>query len=564
MPSPTLRITCTSSALAGNPAWAPVSKLYRLDFGDFGDWPTALLGNTEDLVWLCFLSDLIPSHNPELADSDQHAQLLEPLLAALTQRLRNSTTPTVVAWSGYLLQNPIENARHASGWKRLRHTFEASLYALTEAYPALYVLNLDEELAPLGFKQAFDPRNFYSARCHLSQKGLRQTSQALATILKRIRTSACKVLVLDCDNTLWGGVVGEQGLAGLTLGTDGLGKAFADFQQCAAQLGQQGILLALASKNNENEVWEVFDQHPYMQLKRNDVVAWRINWQEKAQNIAEMAQELGLGLDSFVFWDDNPLEREKVRLTLPAVHTIEAPTDVLSWPELLRSLEQFARFTITHEDRHKTEQYRTRAQFVNELRSAPNTVSFLRAIELQPSMVALSPLHLARAEQLCAKTNQFNLRTVRYSQNELLVLLPRSICFLAHLKDRFGDHGIVGLCIARLFPQVAFLDTFLLSCRVLGRQLESWMLAQLVKQLQQRGIRWLLAEFRPSGRNTVAADFLAQHSLQTLPADAASCPQELRFALNTLDCTGALFFADLEQLKLPPLDIFTHEHPSPR
>ena len=182
-------------------------------------------------------------------------------------------------------------------------------------------------------------------------------AHGIAEIAERLTQPAKKVLVLDCDNTLWGGVVGEDGLDGIRLGEDGVGRAHQAFQESVLYWMNQGVLLTLASKNNEADVWEVFDKRPAMRLRRGDLVAWRLNWSEKSRSLEEMAEDFGLGLDSFLFWDDNPLEREKMRRSLPQVCVPEVPPDATLWPEMLLNLPELQRFRVTAEDRRKRSQY---------------------------------------------------------------------------------------------------------------------------------------------------------------------------------------------------------------
>ncbi len=283
--------------------------------------------------------------------------------------------------------------------------------------------------------------------------GLQAIASGIAAILMRTHTAASKVLVLDCDNTLWGGVIGEDGLGGIVLGQDGAGRAYQDFQRAVKRLEQSGTLLALASKNSESDVWTAFDKHPGMILKRADIAASAIAWNDKGAGLARIAETLGLGLDSMVFWDDNPLEREAVRGAFPQVAVPEPPGDVSDWAAFLDARSRwFQRFSGTAEDRGKSAQYQARAEFVREQRGASSESEFLSSLTLCPTALALGASVLGRAEQLCAKTNQFNLRTQRHSAAELKRLSedPNAVVFLAALKDRFGDHGIVGLVIARL------------------------------------------------------------------------------------------------------------------
>jgi FkbH-like protein len=371
------------------------------------------------------------------------------------------------------------------------------------------------------------------------------------------------VLVLDCDGVLWGDVVGEVGVGRILLGGDGLGRAHKDVQRAARRVARAGTILALASKNTAADVWEVFDRHPDMVLTRDDIAAWRIDWSEKAANLVEMAKDLDLGLESFVFLDDNPFEREKMRLALPQVTTLELPADVTAWPGLIDGLDLFARFDATAEDAAKAQQYRSRAAFADARRGAADQTSFLAGLDMQAVSAPLDATTLARAEQLAAKTNQYNLRNARHTAAELeaLAASPSTIAFLTRLKDRFGDHGAVGLTIARVAHDTAFLDSFLMSCRVLGRHLDAWMLARAAERLRDRGVRWLFAEFRDSGRNAVAADFLAAHGFARWTGPESD--PRFRKVADLSAIEGELYVADLDTLVIPHLDLFHDPEPQP-
>jgi FkbH-like protein len=554
-----LRLTATSFLLPGG-AWKPLTDRHAVDFGAYGDWPAVLAdpGQNSAITWVVFLDDLIGS---EAAAAGHAETVLAPVLQLLDSFLaRSPDKPLIVAWASPAAGSAIRDGKRPSWGRRLARQLEEALYTRAASCPALHILPLDEVFASAGRAQCYDSRNYYAARCRLSAVGLARLAESLSQVVDRIEQPARKVLVLDCDNTLWGGVVGEDGVAGLTLGQDGNGAAFADFQRVVRALAEQGTVLALASKNEERDVWEVFEKHPGMVLKREDFAAWRINWIEKAQNIAELAEDLGVGLDSLAFWDDNPIERAKVRAAVPQVHVFECPDQVINWPAALAASAEFARFELTAEDRRKTQLYKARAQFVTELNRETDQTGFLRSIALRPESLRIDAGGVARAAQLCAKTNQFNLRTVRHSAADLIRLGedPRVVAFLTRLIDQFGDHGIVGLTIARpsAASDAALLDTFLISCRVLGRHLEAWMLDACVRQLRQRGYRRLIGEFVPSGRNGMASEFLVEHGmvpLSALPPEEAASNAAV---VEGLARGGELYFADLHRFKIPYLDIY--------
>jgi len=553
----TLRVCGTSHLLPGNGGWTRLEPQWALVFGDFADWPSALMtAPAEALLWVLVLEDLLAPEGLEGLDEADLDDALSRLLAPLEARVDASTQPTVVAWTAWRPQSAIASARRPSSWSRAARRLEALLYRLAAQRPALHLLDLDAALAADGVEAAFDARNFYAAGCRFSRKGLARLAAAVEPVLQRIAAAPKKVLALDCDGVLWGDVVGEVGVGRILLGGDGLGRAHRDVQRAARRLSQAGTLLALASKNNAADVWEVFDRHPDMALTRDDIAAWRIDWTEKAANLMEMAKDLDLGLDSFVFLDDNPFEREKMRLALPQVTTLEPPADVTAWPGFIDSLDLFARFDSTPEDAAKAQQYRSRAAFADARRGATDETSFLGGLEMEAQSAALDATGLARAEQLAAKTNQYNLRNARHTAAELAALAasPNTIAFLTRLKDRYGDHGAVGLTIARIAGDVAFLDSFLMSCRVLGRHLEAWILSRLAVQLRDRGVRWLFAEFRDSGRNAVAGAVLTAHGFAPWRGADGDARRQALAGLSPID--GELYLVDLDTLIIPHLDLF--------
>ena len=562
-----VRITSTSNLLPGNDGWRSLADHYDLDFGEYGDWPQVLMSaEAAPVIWLCFLEDLVPPHivpDAAIDNAEPFDDLLRPLVQALGKRLADTAAPTLVVWSAWRPASPVRAARDGDPWRKLARHLDKTLNELAAGNAGLFLLALDDVLATSGLDACFDSRNFYAARCRLSRRGIEAMATAAAAVFARISEPAKKVLVLDCDNTLWGGIVGEVGMEGLVIGQDGMGQAFVDFQRAALSLKQQGTLLAIVSKNNENDVHDVFKNHPGMALNMADIAAWRVNWREKPDNVQALAKELDLDLDSFVFWDDNPLEREKMRHALPQVLTPEPPVDVTLWPGLLGAMDELASFTASAEDRRKTEQYRHRADFIAETETADNEHDFLVTINLRPHIQAIDRATKARALQLCAKTNQFNLRTRRHRDADLTQLIERAGdgAFLVNLEDRFGDHGLTGLVIAlpAATADIAFLETFLLSCRVLGRHLEAWMLKALIDILSHRGVDWLVAEYVPTKRNVIARNFLSDHGFIALSGLPPEDRDRVQAATAEMACGGEIYAANLSSLSIPHLDLFSHD-----
>jgi FkbH-like protein len=317
-----------------------------------------------------------------------------------------------------------------------------------------------------------------------------------------------KVAVVDLDDTLWGGVVGEVGVSGLTLGDEGVGLAFKDLQRELLKLHDAGIVLAVCTKNNAGDAEDGFT-HPEMVLRREHFAADRINWQDKATNLTEIAEELNLGLDSLVFLDDNPVERDWVRQALPEVCVPELPADPVDRPAFVAEATWFQTLDVTDDDRRRAASYRTQGVRRKAQASARSFEEFLASLEQE---VTLEPVHeatLARAAQLCQRTNQFNLTTRRHTLADLEAMLEDDAVELHTIavRDRFGDSGITGVAIVAFEGEDARIDTLLLSCRVLGRRVEDALLAFLAARARARGARGLVGEFVPTERNAQVADF---------------------------------------------------------
>jgi FkbH-like protein len=318
-----------------------------------------------------------------------------------------------------------------------------------------------------------------------------------------------KCVVLDCDNTLWGGVIGEDGLGGIKISDDYPGSCFRDFQQYVLTLRAQGVMLALCSKNNEADVWEVFDNHDRMVLKREHITAYRINWQDKPSNLMELAKELNIGLDSMVFIDDSAMEIGALRETLPMVTTITVPTESAALPSVVAAHRQFDRLNVTAEDRARSDmmsQERARRDIASTVLSKED---FIRSLELRVEVFPVTAATVERAAQLGNKTNQFNLTTRRRDLNEMTALIddPDWLVMAMRASDRFGDYGQVGLAIVDLRDKPAVIDTFLMSCRVLGRNVEESFLAALADATAARGIDQLEGRFIASAKNQMVAQF---------------------------------------------------------
>ncbi|WP_232790257.1 HAD-IIIC family phosphatase [Aeromonas sobria] len=409
-------------------------------------------------------------------------------------------------------------------------------------------LGLGRWLSESGRRNCVDERNRYLFSCPLSMQGLAELADWITARWMSDQTPVRKVLVLDCDNTLWGGVVGEDGLMGLTLGQDGSGKLYQAFQEAVLYWYRRGILLALCSKNEPDDVWRVFAQHGAMRLIPSQIAASAIGWGCKSQGLREIADSLNLGLDALVFWDDAPLERAEVRRVLPQVDVIEPPDEIWAWPNTLLAYEGFSR-TLSGDDFLRQASYLAMAD-AEQLRSeAGSERHFLATLSLRASLHPLGVDNLTRAEQLTHKTNQFNLACQRHMANEIVRLAQDGWCWLVSLQDCFAEHGLVGLVlIVKTSPTQAFLDTLALSCRVLSRGLENWLLTQVASQLRAAGVCELILGASTKERNGLALDWIA-----SLSVDCCENPDPARFPHE--NC----YRLALDNLNLPFVEFYHHE-----
>ena len=320
-----------------------------------------------------------------------------------------------------------------------------------------------------------------------------------------------KCLVLDLDNTLWGGVLGEEGVDGIHLGGDYPGKAFSYWQRALLQLSRNGVILAICSKNNMSDVDEVWEHNPHVVLKREHFAAMRINWQDKATNIDELARELNIGLDSMVFIDDNPAERELIRQRLPQVEVPEFPDKPYQLMPFFKMLvdKYFRVYTVTAEDRNKTEQYRANAQRRAEQARFADLDDYLYSLDIAIDVIPADEHNVPRIAQMTQKTNQFNLTTRRYTDADVTQFVGRGWrIYCMSVSDRFGDNGITGTIFLRpVDDETVAIDTLLLSCRILGKGIEEAFFKTVLNLMRLDGYRRVQALYIPTAKNAQTADF---------------------------------------------------------
>jgi FkbH-like protein len=393
-------------------------------------------------------------------------------------------------------------------------------------FPHQIPVNMDRVLAQVGLPAAADFRQFQLAKALYSIEFLKSYADHVAPVFFAVTGRMRKVLALDCDNTLWGGILGEDGDSQIQMSSSTRsGRIFREVQQILKGFRKQGVLLALCSKNNSEDVERVLTEHPDILLRHQDLVARKINWQDKATNLRQLSVELNLGLDSFVFMDDSSFELGLVKDELPEVACVKVPETLSDYPAVVRRLaREFFVLSHTVEDLRKTEMYRqeqargeTKARFAS-------LDDYLRSLGLVIRVTWNDAASVARAAQLTQKTNQFNLTTRRYTEADMARMLTEDGFVVATfaVSDRYGDYGITGLAIICIEPEgmVAYMDTLLMSCRVIGRNVERAFFDYLVDKLRAMGIAKLQAEYLKTPKNDQVSDFYDSLGFHTTVAEA--------------------------------------------
>jgi len=405
---------------------------------------------------------------------------------------------------------PMRSRTMGSDWN-FRKWVNLELGMSAPAY--VHICDLEFLASRYGGVNSRDERAWFESKQPGSSGFLVQVSRELAHIIASLRRPPKKVLVLDLDNTLWGGVVADDGMQGIEIGdTSPRGEAFKAFQKYIASLKDRGVLLAVCSKNDHARAMEPFEQHPEMALRPGDFVSFKANWEPKSENIRAMAAELNLGLDSFVFVDDNPAEIDIVRRFAPEVTTILLGPDPSAYATTLKDSRLFEPQTLTAEDAQRTDQYRSDAQRQALLASVTDMDAYLQSLEMEGAITEFTALDVPRLSQLINKSNQFNLTTRRRTEAEVEVLLndPAHACFSMRLKDRFGDHGLIAIVVCRLEGDTLEIDTWLMSCRVLKRQVEEEVVNEYMRLAALRGCAKVRGVFLPTAKNSMVRDLYAR------------------------------------------------------
>ena len=379
------------------------------------------------------------------------------------------------------------------------------LMRLSQQFPNLFICDIAGLQNKLGRDQMFAANVYTSTEMVLSIDALPYVASRVMDIVCAIKGQFKKCLILDLDNTVWGGVIGDDGLEGIQLGHGlGIGKAFTEFQMWVKKLKQRGIIICVASKNNEEIAKEPFEKHPDMVLKLDDIAVFQANWDTKVDNIRTIQQILNIGFDSMVFLDDNPFERNIVRENIAGITVPELPEDPAEYLEYLYSLNLFETASYSSLDKDRTKQYQVEAQRVSLSKTFTNEADFLKSLNMVSVVSGFTKFNTPRVAQLSQRSNQFNLRTVRYTDSDIEALAndPSVIDLSFTLEDKFGDNGLIAVVIMKpLDKETLFVDTWFMSCRVLKRGMENFTLNTMVEKAKAAGYKRIIGEYLPTPKN---------------------------------------------------------------
>ncbi len=398
-------------------------------------------------------------------------------------------------------------------------------FNLELSHHAVSILDVDQIAGLHGKQRWHDEVLWQAAKQYPTTEAIPLLARHAAAMIRASLGLTSKCLVLDLDNTLWGGIIGEDGINGIRLGGGPAGESYVAFQKYVQALQRRGVILAICSKNNEQDAKAPFQDHPEMVLKLDDIALFVANWQSKDENLRHIAATLNIGLDSIVFVDDNPVERNLIRSQIPEIEVIEVPQDPAGYTAALHRSLCFEAWTLTEDDRRRAASYQQNAKRSEQLAASGNVEDYLAGLEMHVELRPFDEANLARIVQLINKTNQFNLTTRRITEAECLALINRSDCYtqFMRLKDRFGDNGITGILIGFVEGDTLRIDNWLISCRVLGRRVEDAMLAAALNFAVERKCEFALGEYIPTPKNAQVSGIFEKYGFEKFVEQTFRC-----------------------------------------
>ena len=491
-----------------------------------GDMDRFAAEGIEQVVLIYFLDSLMPSLETCLPRLD--ADLIQAKEAEFQSRVQLTLAAAdkfeVIYISTLHRVTKSSNQSSPDAVDELVARLNAELRKEAALHVNVRIIDAQKLITEVGAQAAFDARFYFRSMAPYTARYFDAFAAAIASASRGFGSYFLKMLALDCDNTLWGGIVGEEGVGGLQLAPYGFpGNIYWRAQNEIANLEQSGVLLCLCTKNNPGDVEEVFSAHPSMVLRPSQIVARRVNWSDKAQNLRELAAELDLGLDSIVFLDDSDFECNAVRSQLPQVRTYQVPKNLPEYALVLSEISRlFLAGGVSVESRSKTKQYQQRSMAVAVKAQFGSQEEYLRSLNLRALLALNAKESTARISELSQKSNQFNLTTRRYSEREIVDSMSSADTEVYSLVvlDRFGDAGLTGVVIMRYMGRTAHVESFFMSCRVIGRGVEFSIWEYLTRQAAARGCDEMLAQYKPTARNSLVERFFDELGMQRVDDSA--------------------------------------------
>ena len=486
---------------------SPASPLY-----EFSPNLTFMIIDTRTI-----LSSLI--YNPYSVSTSERREYIDNRVKELANLVRNFTgksdSKLVVANFSNPVYTPygICETKAEYGLREMILDLNAKLSNLLRNEPSTFIFNFDSFVSKYGEVNVFDYRQFLVGDIQVSLGYIPYLAEELMGYVKADLGINRKCIVLDLDNTLWGGIVGEDGFEGIKLSPQPPGNSFVEFQRIIQALYERGIILAINSRNNEDEAMRVIREHPYMVLREDNFASIKINWNDKISNIKAIAEELNIGLDSFVYFDDDAVNRELMSKALPEVMTVDLPEDPALYSQSLTNLNDFNTFSITDEDKKRGQMYLEQRKRIQLEKSVSNLEEFLSQLSIKINIKTADEFTIPRIAQLVLKTNQFNLTTNRFREEEIRKFAQNMNMWVgcAQTGDKFGDNGITGVFIVNKNTGYSewSIDTFLLSCRVMGRGIEDGIMQHILNEARKEGISRVRGRYIPTKKNKPCESFLS-------------------------------------------------------
>ena len=495
----------------------------KVNFGNFDNIIQESFKKRDDKVIIIFweICNFIEGfqYNCELMNDDEIEILINKIKSEINIVLTNLKSTSLVLFNKFSAKLFSNNNLNLTNLELIASKLNDYVDKLS--FPNLKIVDIDKAISAIGIKKSIDLRYFYLSKSLYSVDFFKEYVNSISPVIKAINGIVKKAIIFDCDNTLWKGILGEDGFDGIEMSKNtGSGKIFHEIQKIAISLAEQGVIIGLCSKNNIEDVTEIIEKHPDFLLKDEYLTIKKINWNDKVSNLKQISKELNIGLDSLVFVDDSSFEINLIKEKLPSVSTIQVPEKLFEYPNLLReNLNLFYKFSLTKEDVEKNKMYKQQQEREKLKEEYSNIDDYLKTLDIKLSVFIDEKDKISRISQMSQKTNQFNLTTKRYTENDISNFIENknSFVFAISVSDKFGDYGVTGLSIIKIIDEdnkSAFIDTFLMSCRIIGRNIEYVFLNYIMEWLKNKHVTTINAEYIKTIKNEQVQEFYENCSFQ--------------------------------------------------